>query len=178
MRNDTFKFKITPDRHNAIQNLNYYDLTDPRHFSLPSTFNLEKYTFWFLRYKIIRAPKKLIKWPHPLFRPKTIHTCHKKPSLAYRMRSSLVVRASDCQCTSCNGPGFEPSIRRHSGIWGAADEAVLNIVRTKRKKSPQKIFKKKKCHEKLNIVHSGCNLWLAFNFLISYVEGWTLGTQM
>ncbi len=59
-----------------------------------------------------------------------------------RMRSSLVVRASDCQCTSCNGPGFDPSIRRHSGIWGAADEAVLNIVRTKkkRKKSPQKIF--------------------------------------
>jgi hypothetical protein len=28
----------------------------------------------------------------------------------------LVVRASDCQCTSCNGPGFDPSIRRHSGI--------------------------------------------------------------
>ncbi len=46
-------------------------------------------------------------------------------------RSSLVVRASDCQCTSCNGPGFDPSIRRHSGIWGAADEAVLNIVRRK-----------------------------------------------
>jgi hypothetical protein len=33
-----------------------------------------------------------------------------------RMRSSLVVRASDCQCTSCNGPGFDPRIRRHSGI--------------------------------------------------------------
>jgi hypothetical protein len=33
-----------------------------------------------------------------------------------RMRSSLVVRASDCQCTSCNGPGFDPSIRPHSGI--------------------------------------------------------------
>ena len=27
-----------------------------------------------------------------------------------RMRSSLVVRASDCQCTSCNGPGFDPSV--------------------------------------------------------------------
>ncbi len=60
-----------------------------------------------------------------------------------RMRSSLVVRASDYQCTSCNGPGFDPSIRRHSGIWGAADEAVLNIVRTKKKKIPPKnIFKK------------------------------------
>ncbi len=44
------------------------------------------------------------------------------------MRSSLVVRASDCQCTSCNCPGFDPSIRRHSGIWEAADEAVLNTV--------------------------------------------------
>jgi hypothetical protein len=32
------------------------------------------------------------------------------------MRTSLVVRASDCQCTSCNGPGFDPSILRHSGI--------------------------------------------------------------
>ncbi len=60
-----------------------------------------------------------------------------------QMRSSLVVWASDCQCTSCNGPGFDPSIRPHSGIWGAADEAMLNIVWTKRKKSPQKIFKKK-----------------------------------
>ena len=60
-----------------------------------------------------------------------------------RMRSSLVVRASDCQCTSCNGPGFDPSIRRHSGIWGAADEAVLNIVRKKEKKIPQKISIKK-----------------------------------
>jgi hypothetical protein len=33
-----------------------------------------------------------------------------------RMRRSLVVRASDCQCIRCNGPGFDPSIRRHSGI--------------------------------------------------------------
>ncbi len=64
-----------------------------------------------------------------------------------RMRSSLVVRASDCQCTSCNGPGFDPSIRRHSGIWGAADEAVLNIVRTKRKKIPPQKNKKTLCPE-------------------------------
>ncbi len=47
------------------------------------------------------------------------------------MRSSIVVRASDCQCTSCNGHWFDSSIRRHSGIWGAADEAVLDIVRKK-----------------------------------------------
>ncbi len=27
---------------------------------------------------------------------------------------------------SRNGPGFDPSILQHSGIWGAADEEVLN----------------------------------------------------
>ncbi len=59
--------------------------------------------------------------------------------LLLRMRSSLVVRASDCQCTSCNGPGFDPSIRRHSGILGAADEAVLNIVQKNRKNPPKKL---------------------------------------
>jgi hypothetical protein len=37
---DTFKFKITLDRHNGIQNLNYYDLPDPSRFSLPSTFKI------------------------------------------------------------------------------------------------------------------------------------------
>ncbi len=59
-----------------------------------------------------------------------------------RMRSNLVVRASDCQCTSCNGPGFDPSIRRRSGIWGAADEAVLNTVR-KKQKNKKKYLKKR-----------------------------------
>ncbi len=44
------------------------------------------------------------------------------------MRSSQVVRASDCQCRSPNSPGFDPSILRHSGILGAADEAVFNSV--------------------------------------------------
>jgi hypothetical protein len=40
---DTFKFKITLHRHNAIHNLNYYDLPDPPRFSLPSTIkNLKK----------------------------------------------------------------------------------------------------------------------------------------
>ncbi len=44
-----------------------------------------------------------------------------------RMRSSLVVRASDRQCTSCNGPGFDPSIRRSAqwnlrgGRWSSAE---------------------------------------------------------
>jgi hypothetical protein len=46
------------------------------------------------------------------------------------MRSTVadVLRAFGCQC---NSPGFDPSIFRHSGIWGAADEAVLNKVHRK-----------------------------------------------
>ncbi len=42
----------------------------------------------------------------------------------------------------CNGPGFDPSIRLHSGIWGAADEAVLHTVRKKIKKLPPKYILK------------------------------------
>jgi hypothetical protein len=34
-----FKFKMTADRHNAVQILNYCILPVPCHFSLPSTFN-------------------------------------------------------------------------------------------------------------------------------------------
>ncbi len=52
-------------------------------------------------------------------------------TLRKRMKSSLMVRESDCQCNSCNGPVLDPSIRWHSRIWGAADEAVLNTVRKK-----------------------------------------------
>jgi hypothetical protein len=36
-----------------------------------------------------------------------------------------VVTVSDCYCLSRNSPGFDSSILRHGGIWGAADEAVL-----------------------------------------------------
>ncbi len=32
------------------------------------------------------------------------------------------------KCRSRNYPGFDPSIHRQSGIWGAADVAVLNKV--------------------------------------------------
>jgi hypothetical protein len=55
----------------------------------------------------------------------------------YGMRSSRVVRASDCQCRSRNSPGFDPCILRHSGFWGAADEAVFNTVH--RKKNPKNL---------------------------------------
>ncbi len=52
-----------------------------------------------------------------------------------------MVRASGRQCQSRNSPGFDPSIFRHSGLWGAADEAVLKNVhkRKKSKKSPKLI---------------------------------------
>jgi hypothetical protein len=46
------------------------------------------------------------------------------------MRLSQVVTASGCQCQS---PGFDPSILRHSVIWEAADEAVLNNVHKNKK---------------------------------------------
>ncbi len=49
------------------------------------------------------------------------------------MRFSRVVIVSDCQCRSGNSPGFNPSIPRHSGIWGAVDESVLNIVHRRKK---------------------------------------------
>jgi hypothetical protein len=48
------------------------------------------------------------------------------------MRSSRVVRASDCQCRRRNSPGFDPSFLPHSGILGAADESVLNTVHRKK----------------------------------------------
>ncbi len=52
-----------------------------------------------------------------------------------RMRSSRVVRASDCLCRSRNSPGFHPSILRHSGILRAVDEAVLMLNTVHRKKN-------------------------------------------
>jgi hypothetical protein len=39
-------------------------------------------------------------------------------------------------------PGFDPSILRHSVIWGEADEAVVNNLHIKRK-NQKKNFKKK-----------------------------------
>ncbi len=51
------------------------------------------------------------------------------------MRLSRVVRASGFQCQSRTSSGFDPSILRHSGIWGAADEAVLNNVRPLKEKA-------------------------------------------
>jgi len=65
-----------------------------------------------------------------------------------------VVRASGCQCQSCNSPGFDPSILRHSGIWGAAYEELLNNVH--KKKKVQKIP-----HESLRHCKQICKLQIS-----------------
>ncbi len=54
-RNATFKFKMTLDRHNARQNLNYCVLPGPPHFSLPSTFKPKWHS---LRLLPFQGPKK------------------------------------------------------------------------------------------------------------------------
>ncbi len=41
-------------------------------------------------------------------------------------KSIRIVKASDGQCQSSNGPGFNSSILRRISIWGAADEAALD----------------------------------------------------
>ncbi len=55
-----------------------------------------------------------------------------EPARTYKMRSSRMIRASDSQCRSRNSPIFDPSILRHSGFWGVADEAVLITVQRKK----------------------------------------------
>jgi hypothetical protein len=52
----------------------------------------------------VRLPTRILLSPPELLKKQPVN-----------MLSFLVVRASDCQCTNCNGPGFDPSIRRHSG---------------------------------------------------------------
>ncbi len=52
------------------------------------------------------------------------------------MRSRRGVRASDCQSQSRTSPGFDPMILWHTGIGGAADEAVVNKLHKKLKKTP------------------------------------------
>ncbi len=61
----------------------------------------------------------------------------------FRLHGWDLIKWSDSQCRSRNYPGFEPSILRHSGIWGAVDEAqcwISFMKKTKSKKSPFKYF--------------------------------------
>ncbi len=53
----------------------------------------------------------------------------------YKLTVMTCLAPSDCQCRRRNSPGFDSSILRHSGIWGAADEAVLNTVHRKNPKN-------------------------------------------
>ncbi len=54
---------------------------------------------------------------------------------------------------SRNCPGFDTSILRHGAIWGAADEAVLNIVHKKRKKNPKK-----------SLIWHVCRYWIIYRY--------------
>ncbi len=100
-----------------------------------------------IRSSLVRMRSSLVRMWSSLVRMRS--SLVRMRSSLVRMRSSLVASASDWQCTCCNGPGFNPSIRRHSGIWWAADEAVLNIVR---KKNPPKKYLKKGSHYSQNSV--------------------------
>ncbi len=52
------------------------------------------------------------------------------PKNIYKIWASLKRKTENRKITDVRNisksPGFDPSILRHSGIWGAADEAVLN----------------------------------------------------
>jgi hypothetical protein len=50
-RNGTFKFKITPDRHNGRKKLNYCILPHHPHFSLPSTFKDLQNCRWWIKFR-------------------------------------------------------------------------------------------------------------------------------
>ncbi len=64
------------------------------------------------------------------------------------MRSSLVVKASYCQCTSCNGPGFDPSIKipppkKKNILWLLFDFLSMKTdVNVPSKNNKQKNFEK------------------------------------
>ncbi len=73
------------------------------------------------------------------------------------MRSSWVIRASG---PIRNSPGFYPSILRHSRIWGAADEAVLNNV-----------SKKKKCNENISILFQCYKLYISYFLFYASFSG-------
>jgi hypothetical protein len=79
------------------------------------------------------------------------------------MRSSRENRASDCQFRSRNSPGFVPSILRHSVIWAAADEAVLNIIHRGKKSKNTLLESRCRSHIKLKPVLPICALMAFLN---------------
>jgi hypothetical protein len=79
-------------------------------------------------------------------------------------RSCRLVGASDSQCRNRNCPGFrfDPSILWHSGIWGAADEAVLSIIHKKKKILKIPFYRQAKIERKASIPPV---LWYLCDFL-------------
>jgi hypothetical protein len=57
----------------------------------------------------------------------------------YRRASIRKARVSDCHCKRCNSLGFNPSVFRHSGIWGAELQYQIEYF-----KNPKKVPIKKK----------------------------------
>jgi hypothetical protein len=61
-----------------------------------------------------------------------------------------------CQCKRCNGTAINQSIFPHSGIQGAADEAVLNEVLQRRgnKSKGKEIYQNMIENEHLHVCHT------------------------
>jgi hypothetical protein len=111
-----------------------YTVTFPPRYLPLKAEKRTKTTSFILRLYLSRGKGMVLNLIHQWmrFRPR---------SSRQRMRSSRMVRAPDCQCQSGNTPGFNPSILRLSRIWGASDEAVLNIVHKKDKMTVKKVLK-------------------------------------
>ncbi len=67
---------------------------------------------------------------------------------------------------SRNSPGFDPSILQHSGIWGAAEKAVLNKAIKKSKKILlfKKTLKNKRLREFTFSMLKGTATWVGFDW--------------
>ncbi len=53
-----------------------------------------------------------------------------------------MIRASDYECQSLLSSGFNPSILRLSGVFGAVSEGVLNILVVRKNPGPKRLEKK------------------------------------
>ncbi len=94
------------------------------------------------------------------------------------MRSSRVVRASDWQCQSRNSPGSVLSILRHSGIWGAADEAGLKNVHNKKMSKNHPFNNTKKTQRRRITVTSSLNeISMDPRTWVLLLPLWVLGTH-
>ncbi len=85
--------------------------------------NCEKYTF--CNIKSLKHIKNVKKWPPPLFRPKTNHTCHKKPNPTREtvpLKRGRVSHQEFCYC-----PSFSS--------WPASFSSLSSSARGPRRKS-------------------------------------------